>query len=353
MKLLKCKVEKNEYTDAITEAFDFSFDNEITTEIHELPELPDDYSIGVIVGPSGSGKSTILKEFSKEDDPHWLSDKAIATHFPSPEQAIDKLTAVGLNTIPSWAKPYGLLSTGERFRADLARQLKSEAAIDEFTSVVDRNVAKAMCVSVRKYVDKKNLKRIIFATCHYDILDWLEPDWVFDTLNGEFYNGRYLHRRPEVKIDIREGSWKHWEIFKKFHYLDHSLNKAARCYLAFWNDNLVGFCAVLAMPNGYIKNAFRGHRTVIFPDYQGLGLGTRLSDSIGQMYIDNGKRYYSRTAHPRMGIYREKSTLWKGTSKNRRLRTDVNHKNVYKGHYADNKRICWSHEYIGKDDGSN
>ena len=107
------------------------------------------------------------------------------------------------------------------------------------------------------------------------------------------------------------------------------------------------------MPNGYIKNAFRGHRTVIFPDYQGLGLGTRLSDAIGQMYIDNGKRYYSRTAHPRMGIYREKSALWKGTSKNRRLRTDVNHKNVYKGHYADNKRICWSHEYIGKEDGSN
>ena len=26
---------------------------------------------------------------------------------------------------------------------------------------------------------------------HYDIIDWLEPDWVFDTATGK-YAGRYL-----------------------------------------------------------------------------------------------------------------------------------------------------------------
>ena len=34
--------------------------------------------------------------------------------------------------------------------------------------------------------------------------------------------------------------------------------------------------------------------------------------------------------------------------KNRKLRTDIKHKNVWKDHYADNTRICWSHEYIGQ-----
>ena len=63
--------------------------------------------------------------------------------------------------------------------------------------------------------------------------------------------------------------------------------------------------------------------------------------------LTDGGRYFSRTAHPSMGNYREKSPLWKATSKNRKLRTDIKHQNVWKNHYADNTRICWSHEYVG------
>jgi len=48
-----------------------------------------------------------------------------------------------------------------------------------------------------------------------------------------------------------------------------------------------------------------------------------------------------------MGFYREHSPLWKPTSKNKKLRLDIDHKNVFKNHYADNKRVCFSHEYIG------
>lgn len=104
----------------------------------------------------------------------------------------------------------------------------------------------------------------------------------------------------------------------------------------------------MTMPNGFIKNAWRGHRTVILPDFQGLGIGVRFSDAIGQIHIEEGHRYFSRTAHPRMGFYREHSDLWKPTSKNRKLRKDVTHDNLFNNHYADNKRICFSHEYIGE-----
>jgi GNAT superfamily N-acetyltransferase len=87
---------------------------------------------------------------------------------------------------------------------------------------------------------------------------------------------------------------------------------------------------------------------VVLPDYQGMGIGVRFSNAIGQIHIEQGHRYFSRTAHPKMGMYRERSSLWKPTSKNKKLRLDEKHKYVFKGHYVDNKRVCFSHEYIGE-----
>jgi len=136
-------------------------------------------------------------------------------------------------------------------------------------------------------------------------------------------------------------------MFKNHHYLDSNINKAARCYIAIWDDKIIGFSASLSMPSGTLKNAWRGHRTVILPDYQGLGLGVRISDAIGEIHLSEGHRYFSRTSHPRMGMYREHSEKWRATSKNKKLRSDITHKNIYNNHYADNKRICFSHEYIG------
>lgn len=137
-------------------------------------------------------------------------------------------------------------------------------------------------------------------------------------------------------------------MFKDHHYLSGDVNKSARCYIGVWNDQVVAFGASLAQPSGTLKNAWRGHRTVILPDFQGMGIGVRFSDAIAQIHLDQGYRYFSRTAHPRMGYYREHSSIWKPTSKNKKLRKDVTHKNIYNGHYEDNKRICFSHEYIGQ-----
>lgn len=136
-------------------------------------------------------------------------------------------------------------------------------------------------------------------------------------------------------------------MFKDHHYLSGDLSNASRCYVGYWNDTLVAFGATMTMPNGFIKNAWRGHRTVILPDYQGLGIGVRFSDAMGQIHLDQGHRYFSRTAHPRMGFYRENSKMWKATSKNQKLRKDITHENLFNNHYADNKRICFSHEYVG------
>jgi GNAT superfamily N-acetyltransferase len=136
-------------------------------------------------------------------------------------------------------------------------------------------------------------------------------------------------------------------MFKDHHYLSGDMSSASRCYVAVWDGRVVGFLASMTMPNGFVKNAWRGHRVVILPDYQGLGIGVRFIDSVAQIHIDNGLRFFSRAAHPRMIYYMEQSPLWKPTSKHKKLRTDVDHTNLFKNHYVDNKRICGSFEYIG------
>jgi len=74
----------------------------------------------------------------------------------------------------------------------LARKVRDGAVIDEFTSVVDRNVAKAASVALVRYIKKNNIKNVVLSTCHRDILEWLEPDWVIDTDLGEYTEGFFL-----------------------------------------------------------------------------------------------------------------------------------------------------------------
>lgn len=136
-------------------------------------------------------------------------------------------------------------------------------------------------------------------------------------------------------------------MFSEHHYLDTNLAKASRTFVGVWDGKIVAFGSSMTLPSGTMQKAWREHRTVILPDYQGMGMGVRFSDALGQIHLDDGLRYFSRTAHPRMAYYRENSPLWKATSKNKKLRTDVNNKSTFNNHIVDNKRICSSQEYIG------
>ena len=202
---LTVSVEKDEYIKASEKAFDCEFDGVSRFYPWKFPtKIPEKFKIGVIVGSSGSGKSTILKEFGIEETPIWDPSKSIVSHFDSPDDAINKLGSVGLNSVPSWYKPYHVLSNGEKFRADLARKIKTNAVIDEFTSVVDRNVAKAASVSLSRYVKNNKLENIVLSTCHYDIIDWLEPDWVLNTDTGELLHGFFLSDQKSLSTYIAQ-----------------------------------------------------------------------------------------------------------------------------------------------------
>ena len=71
---------------------------------------------------------------------------------------------------------------------DIARALCLDTHLivfDEFTSVVDREIAKVSAYAISKAVRRLN-KKFIAVTCHYDVVEWLEPDWAFCTDTMEF-----------------------------------------------------------------------------------------------------------------------------------------------------------------------
>lgn len=155
--------------------------------------FPKDWKIGLIVGNSGSGKSLVARSiFKKVYQDQVLSNvtvpivEAMGSH--TMDNIVNALTHVGMGSAPEWLTPYNCLSTGQRMRADLAFCLLSDEDIivfDEFTSVVDREVAKPVSHSIAKAFRNKE-KKFVAITCHHDVEEWLQPDWVLDMDMKEF-----------------------------------------------------------------------------------------------------------------------------------------------------------------------
>ena len=346
---LSSSVVMDDITTNLIKPFDYESSGSESFYPYEVPaDLPTDWGIGVIVGASGTGKSTLLKSFGSPYSPSWNNMASIAAHFDSAEDASERLAAAGLMSIPEWVKPYNVLSNGQKFRADLARSIKDGSVIDEFTSVVDRNVAMAASTAMSRYVRKNNVRNVVVATCHRDVLGYLEPDWIIDTDKGMWTQNLEYLQPSQLDLTIYPADRSVWSYFAPYHYLSGSHNKSAHVYIAVWNDQLVGFNSVLAAPSGTLKNAFRGHRLVVHPDYQGFGFGHRISEAVAQLYIDNDKRYFAKTAHPRLGGYRDQSPLWKPTSKNHMKRKDAE---GHKRWDVNPDRWTYSHEYIGAGNG--
>lgn len=317
---LKSNIINDDYTSYIYDAFDIQNKEESIVEIPiNFEEINNfDWQIGVIYGGSGTGKSTLLKQFGVIEDISFDNSKSLISNFTmlNPEEATFLLSSIGLSSVPTWLRPYHLLSNGEQYRAQLAYKISIAKdneiiLIDEFTSVVDRDVAKAMSFALQKFIRKTN-KKIILASCHFDIMDWLLPDWTYSPLNGRVEKHDYLRReRPQIELSIFRCRYETWNIFKQHHYLSSDLSKSAKCFVTLYNDKPICFNAVLPLPSGTLKNAFRMSRTVVLPDFQGMGLGGYISDYIASLYVRDGKRFYAKTSNPALWNKRENSKKWR------------------------------------------
>jgi GNAT superfamily N-acetyltransferase len=329
----------------------------------EIPEWSEPWRIGLVVGPSGSGKTTVARELFgprlvRPGD--WPGDRAVVDglgELPI-KQVTGLFTAVGFSSPPAWIKPYSVLSNGERFRCDLARGLAAAegpaggpgdlqapdvVAFDEFTSVVDRNVARAVSASVAKGIREGRIaSRFVAVTCHYDVADWLQPDWVIDLATSRFQ--RRCLPRPEIRLEVFRCGRSAWPLFARHHYLSGSLSTAARCYLALWDGEPVTFCATVSLIARH--NRWRFTRLVTLPDYQGLGIGMAVLEAVAQLHRDEGQRINLTASHPAVVSHCRRSAAWRAVGV-RKTGSSRMAGRFLRGYRSSAGRAVVSFEYLG------
>lgn len=306
----------------------FNAENGCNFDLEIDADLSGDWNIGVVVGPSGSGKTSIGKVIFGENLIHdytqgWSPDKPIIDEI-APDGDFNDVTGalanVGLGDVPAWLRPFRVLSNGEQFRAGLARLIcekPEKVVVDEFTSVIDRQIAKIGSLAFQKSWRRNNPKgKVILLTPHYDILEWVQPDWVIDTKTKTFQRG-LPWQRPKIELEIRKVDSSYWRYYKPHYYLNLPMPPAAEYFIGTVNGELACHVAVAPM---FTANGYRATRLVTMPEWQGAGVGTRFLNFIAQYHLDgNGrknKKYvtFFHTSHPQLCMALRRSKKWVQTS---------------------------------------
>lgn len=183
--------------------------------------IPEQFNIGVIVGNSGSGKTTLARQIFERliETPAFDRDECVLDQFDenmSYEECSKLLLSVGLGSVIRWVIPMRCLSNGEYHRAivalEISRAKRGQIIVfDEWTSVVDRTVGQIMSKNLAKLARRDNLK-IVLLTCHFDVLPWLEPDWVINC------NEQRFEEKPSFKKKPCDSTFE-WSIGRLGEYL--------------------------------------------------------------------------------------------------------------------------------------
>jgi ABC-type lipoprotein export system ATPase subunit/GNAT superfamily N-acetyltransferase len=354
--ILKSGIERTGKVLQVEAMFDIAPSKSATTTIIDnIPDLSTrKWNIGLIVGASGSGKSTIARHhFGELVDPElvWDENKAVIDGFPAQMNVKDVsmlLSSVGFSSPPAWLRPYHTLSTGEKFRVSMARLLAEHpemVVVDEFTSVVDRTVAKIGSTALAKTIRKKD-QQFVAVSCHYDIKEWLAPDWTYEPATGTF---RWESlRRPDIEVVIKRCHRSAWELFSRHHYLDHQNITSWIVYVAFVNGEPAAFCSVMPMPHGKIQNARRIARIVMLPDFQGVGVGAHLMNVVASAYVADGKKIYATTSHPAVINGLNNNPNWAMVRKPSRVQKQGKSSTIGKDVTSSRGRVTASFRFVGE-----
>lgn len=302
--------------------------------VHDLQiqaDIRSKFNIGLILGASGSGKTTLARQIYGDSFERPLLDlsRPVIDQFPkdwSYDQCAEALAGMGLTSVPCWIRPAYTLSNGQKARAEAALQLSQDLkfgvpiVVDEWTSVVDRTVARVMSHCIQKWA-RKQTKQVVLLSCHYDVVDWLNPDWIIDCNTQSFTDRRAMvgaHSRTDrLRFDIRPITNRSWRYFSKYHYLSDRLpGGKIFCYGLFHGDTQIGFQCFAAYIIGDQQTYF-SNRTVIHPDYAGLGLGIRLITESSKDMVRKG--YRVRAKFSSVPVYKSmlKQPYWKHTGTSR------------------------------------
>lgn len=140
-------------------------------------------------------------------------------------------------------------------------------------------------------------------SCHYDITEWLEPDWVLDMQTRTLARRRL--RRPEIHLELfRADGQSPWQLFKKTHYLSAGLSKGCSLYVALWENRpvaCVGVINAFGVRAPGVEAMHRISRVVVLPDFQGVGIGRHVTAAVAELYATQRRSRVSIvSAHPSM-----------------------------------------------------
>lgn len=294
----------------ISDAFGVGIDETHKHIIVENLTIPD-FNILYLTGMSGSGKSSLLNEFKKEYDfiePKFneeSDDPIIDTIGNDLNEALYLLNLVGLGEAFLYVKPYKILSDGQKYRFKIAKLIESNQkvwCIDEFCSFLDRTTASIVSYNIQKIARKLD-RKVIVATAHNDLQQFLQADYVFDFCMGE---GLVIEKNTNEIINpflndikIEEGNISDYKKLGKYHYKNTEARFIKHIFKMMYKDILVGI-AVYAMPkqqlvgrNVYFNKRYinekgvpiltdvnrdilTGSRYIIHPMFRGIGLGVEL-----------------------------------------------------------------------------
>lgn len=311
------------------DSLDIDVTKKLTHSLKVSADLDGPFNVGLIVGASGSGKTTLARSIAPYDFEQPVLDLSLPVidQFPDAmtyDQCAKMLTSVGLTAVPCWIRPAGTLSNGQRARAEVAIQLCQERDvlfIDEWTSVVDRTVAKVMSHSIQKTL-RKTGRRAVILSCHYDVIDWLEPDWIIDC-NKQSFSDRRLERpgrQEQLAFDVRPCDPATWAAFSRYHYLSEKMPGGhVETFGLYHGVEQIGFtCFANYVPHKPGKQRImHSNRAVIHPDYVGLGLGMRLIDATSAVMTKRGFRVMAKFSSIPLLKARLKNPNWALMSKSR------------------------------------
>ena len=229
-----------------------------------------------------------------------------------------------------------------------------------------RRVGAALSAAVRS----GEAPPVVLAGCHHALVGagGLAPDWVFEAASATLLTfgppppapspeappplpvegGTARLAAPAVRLELTACARSRWRRFRAYHYKTPKLSAVSTAYALDavlppawaaptavaprWADEEegggeaagprlpVGFVATIPhsgkRSEGAVAPARRAHRTVVLPEWQGVGIGSRLSDAVAELHRRSGADYYGQTVHPTFGGYRDRSSLWRPTEFN-------------------------------------
>jgi GNAT superfamily N-acetyltransferase len=204
-------------------------------------------------------------------------------------------------------------------------------------------VARVVSAAVAKGIRAGQIGcRFVAVTCHYDVTEWLAPDWVIDMATATFARRRL--RRPPIHLEIFRCRRSAWQMFAHHHYLSGALAQYVRCFLALWEGVPVAFCAMLSLIGR--KNHWRISRIVTLPDYQGVGIGMATAEAVAELHVREGNRVNVTGSHPSLIAHCRRSPRWRTVSVKRTGSHDT--KKFIKNYRGSAGRAVVSFEYVGE-----